>query len=103
MSAHPIPTDLEAAKVLAAAPAVLDLFMWLTYRGFVAKGPEAVPIFGPFGLVAQIGSVEYSRERRFAAKLEQWLRTIRVMWPTCPARIVDGRTLVLDHAMSIMQ
>ncbi len=88
--AHPIPTDLEAVKVLAAAPAVLDLFMWLTYRCFVARGPESIPIFGPCGLVAQIGSVEYSRQRRFTAKLEQWLRTIRVMWPACPARVVGG-------------
>jgi hypothetical protein len=101
--AHPIPTDLDAVKVLAAAPAVLDLFMWLTYRCFVAKGPEAIPIFGPFGVVSQIGSVEYSRERRFSAKLEQWLKTIRVMWPGCPARIVDGRTLVIDHAIAILQ
>ena len=30
--AHPIPTDLEAVKVLSGAPAVLDLFMWLCYR-----------------------------------------------------------------------
>src|SRR5262249_43068116 len=29
---HPIPTDLEAVKVLAAAPAVLDLYVWLSYR-----------------------------------------------------------------------
>ena len=35
--AHPIPTDLEAVKVLASAPAVLDLFMWLTYRCFVCQ------------------------------------------------------------------
>jgi hypothetical protein len=27
--AHPIPTDMGAVKVLASAPAVLDLFMWL--------------------------------------------------------------------------
>ena len=26
--AHPIPTDLDAVKVLAAAPALLGLFMW---------------------------------------------------------------------------
>ena len=26
---HPIPTDLEAAKVLSARPAALDLFTWL--------------------------------------------------------------------------
>ena len=38
--AHPIPADLEAVKVLASAPAVLDLFMWLSYRCFVAKGKE---------------------------------------------------------------
>jgi hypothetical protein len=47
--AHPIPTDLEAVKALAAAPGALDLFMWLTYRCFVAKGPEAIPISGPMG------------------------------------------------------
>ena len=101
--AHPIPTDLEAVKVLASAPAVLDLFMWLTYRCFVAKGPEAIPIFGPFGLVSQIGSVEYSRERRFSEKLDQWLNIIRVMWPGCPARVADHRMLVIDHATGIVQ
>ncbi len=103
ITAHPIPTDLEAVKVLAASPAVLDLFMWLTYRCFVAKGPESIPIFGPCGLVAQIGSVEYSRERRFVAKLEQWLGTIRAMWPACPARVMRGRHLVLDHALGVLQ
>ncbi len=100
--AHPIPTDLEAVKVLASAPAVLDLFMWLVYRCFVAKGPELIPIFGSCGLVRQIGSVEYSRERRFLAKLEQWLNTIRVMWPGCPARIADHRALRIDHASGIL-
>ncbi len=43
---HPIPTDLDAVKVLSAAPAVLDLFMWLAYRCFVAKGEERFP-FAP--------------------------------------------------------
>ena len=42
--AHPIPTDLEAVKALAAAPGALDLFVWLTYRCFTAKGPESIPI-----------------------------------------------------------
>ena len=99
---HPIPTDLDAVKVLASAAAVLDLFMWLTYRCFTAKGPEPIPIFGPFGLVNQIGSIEYSRKRRFSAKLDQWLNTIRVMWPDCPARVADNHTLVIDNARSIL-
>lgn len=88
--AHPIPTDLEAAKLLAAAPAVPDLFMWLTYRCFTAKGPESIPIFGEFGLVSQLGSVEFSRPRRFRAELERWLSTIRAIWPECPARLSSG-------------
>ena len=99
---HPIPTDLEAVKVLASSPGVLDLFMWLIYRCFVAKGPERIPIFGAFGLVNQIGSVKYTRQRRFTAKLEQWLKTIRVMWPACPARIANGRMLVIHHATAIL-
>jgi hypothetical protein len=35
---HPIPTDMEAAKALSCSPAALDLFIWLSYRCFVAKG-----------------------------------------------------------------
>jgi hypothetical protein len=72
--AHPIPADLEAVKVLAAAPAVLDLFMWLSYRCFVAKGKEIIPLFGSRGLASQIGSIEYARPRRFREKLEGWLK-----------------------------
>ncbi len=101
--AHPVPTDLDAVKLLAASPAVLDLYMWLSYRCFRAKGVESIPIFGAFGLVHQIGTVEYSRPRRFRAMLEQWLRTIRVMWPECPARISsDGQSLTVRHAPAIL-
>jgi len=79
--AHPIPTDLEAVKVLSGAPAVLDLFMWLCHRCFVSHGDEAIPLFGKYGLTAQLGSVEYSRARRFRAMLDQWLGVIRALWP----------------------
>jgi hypothetical protein len=101
---HPVPNDLDAVKVLASTPAVLDLYMWLSYRCFKAKGREATRIFGPLGMVAQLGSVEYSRLRRFRAMLEQWLRLIRVMWPQCPARVSsDGRDLIIDHAPAVGQ
>jgi hypothetical protein len=71
--AHPIPTELEAVKVLSGAPAILDLFMWLCYRCFVSRGDESIPLFGQYGLTAQLGSVDYSRPRRFRGMLEQWL------------------------------
>src|SRR3954471_10211119 len=65
IQSHPIPTDLEAAKALSSSPAALDLFTWLSYRCFTAKGSERVPLFGEFGLVSQLGSVEYARPRSF--------------------------------------
>jgi hypothetical protein len=102
ITAHPIPADLEAVRVLAAAPAVLDLFMWLSYRCFTARGKEHVPLFGSYGLAAQIGSVEYARPRRFREKLEQWLDSIRVLWPECPATIsADGNSLVVNRAYAL--
>jgi len=104
ISRHPIPTDLEAVKTLAAAPALLDLFLWLAYRCFVAKGQEAIPLFGPSGLSRQLGCVEYSRPSRFRAMLEQWLRTIRSLWSQCPAAISkDGQRLLIANATAINQ
>jgi hypothetical protein len=103
ITAHPIPADLEAVKVLAASPAVLDLFMWLSYRCFLAKGKEMIPLFGPRGLASQIGSIEYARPRRFREKLDLWLESIRMLWPECPAKISrDGTNLVVDHAYSVL-
>jgi hypothetical protein len=103
ITAHPIPADLEAVKVLAGAPAVLDLFMWLSYRCFVAKGQEAIPLLGPFGLASKIGSIEYARPRRFREKLDQWLDSIRILWPECPAHIsADGESLVVNRASAVL-
>lgn len=101
---HPIPTDIDAVKVLAAAPAVLDLFMWLAYRCFLSKREERIPLFGSFGLTAQLGSVEYSRPRRFRAMLEQWLSTIHLVWPECPAKICpDGLHLRVAPARAVLE
>jgi hypothetical protein len=102
--AHPVPNDLEAVKVLAASPAILDLYMWLSYRAFKAKGTESIPIFGDFGLANQLGCVEYSRPRRFRAMLEQWLDTIGAIWPECPARIVsNGQSIEIRNATAVRE
>ncbi len=101
--AHPIPADMEAVKVLASAPAVLDLFMWLSYRCFMAKGKETIPLFGPHGLASQIGSIEYARPRKFREKLDQWLESIRVLWPECPAKVSpDGTGLEVSRATAVL-
>jgi hypothetical protein len=101
--AHPVPNDLEAVKLLAASPAVLDLYMWLSYRCFRAKGVETIPLFGQFGLANQIGTVEYSRPRRFRGMIEQWLASIRAIWPECPARMTsDGQSIAIAQATPIL-
>jgi hypothetical protein len=79
VTTHSIPTDLQAARALSSSPAALDLFMWLLYRCFTAKGPERVPIFGDFGVAAQLGSVDYARPRKFRERLESWLRLVRAL------------------------
>jgi len=100
---HPIPTDMEAAKALSCSPAALDLFMWLSYRCFVAKGRERVPLFGDFGLVSQLGSSEYARPRKFRERLEGWLDLVRAMWPECPAALdTTGTGLWVDRAAAVL-
>lgn len=99
---HPIPTDIEAAKALSSCPAALDLFMWLSYRCYTARGRERVPLFGDFGLVNQLGSIQYARPRKFREKLEGWLDLVRTLWPGCPAEMdQDGTGLYVDcgHAL----
>jgi hypothetical protein len=99
---HPIPTDLEAAKALSSSPAALDLYTWVSYRCFIARGEERISIFGDFGLANQLGCVHYSRRRRFRERLEQWLKLVRAMWPECPARISsDGNCLLVNQAKAL--
>jgi hypothetical protein len=99
---HPIPTDLDAARALSCAPAALDLFTWLSYRCFLAKCREIVPLFGDFGLANQLGSPQYVRPRKFREKLAGWLGLVRAMWPACPAKIAkDGLHLIVDHATAV--
>jgi hypothetical protein len=99
---HPIPADLDAVKALSGSPAVLDLFMWLSYRSFTARGRERIPLFGDFGLASQLGITDYARPRKFREKLEQWLKVIRTMWPECRAEIdKDGLALLLSPAEAI--
>lgn len=102
ITSHPIPTDLQAAKALSCAPAALDLFTWLSYRCFIAKSEEGIPLFGEFGLVSQLGSGEYRRPRKFRGCLENWLGLVKSLWPSCPARISgDGMRLLVAPATAM--
>lgn len=96
ISAHPIPTNLDVVRLLAPTPGAMDLYVWLSYRCFTAKGSQSIPLFGPNGLAHQLGCVEYSRPRKFRQVLEGWLELVRACWPECPARldVSEGRLLI---------
>ena len=62
-----------------------------------------IPLFGDFGLANQIGTTDYSRPRRFRAMIEQWLDSIRALWPECPAWISsNGQAIVVKHACAVV-
>jgi hypothetical protein len=103
IGAFQIPTDLETAKALSSSPAALDLFIWLSYRCFTARGRERVPLFGDFGLVSQLGSADYARPRKFREKLQGWLDLVRTMRLECPASIdPNGTGLFVDRANAVL-
>ena len=68
--AHRLDEGIRTSRsgALVVSPAALDLFTWLSYRCFTARGRERVPLFGEFGLVSQLGSADYARPRKFREK-----------------------------------
>jgi hypothetical protein len=99
---HKTPVDLDVVRQLCNAPAVLDLFTWLSLRCHNAKDFTHVPLFGETGLCAQLGTQGYSRPRKFREKLEHWLDEIRLHWADCPAVITpDGGHLAIGPAKFI--
>jgi len=63
--------DLEAAKALSSSPAALDLFTWLSYRCFTAKGRERVPLSSEC-LVLSVNSEELNTRAH-----ESFVRNLR--------------------------
>jgi len=44
---NPIPVDLSVVRALADSRGTLDLYVWLTWRSWTAKGRTDIPRFGP--------------------------------------------------------
>jgi hypothetical protein len=104
LKSHPIPVDADVVRELANNPGCLDLYTWLTWRCYQARGPERIPLFGPFGLGEQLGIQEYARERKFRERIRLWLKLVQLYWPECPAVVSrSGDALELTHSSAIRQ
>jgi hypothetical protein len=102
LKSHPIPVDADVVRVLANNPGCLDLYTWLTWRCYKAKSAECIPLFGQYGLAAQLGVQEYARERKFRERIRGWLKLVQLYWPECPAQVSHkGDALELAHCSAI--
>ena len=97
---HRISVEREVLAALANAPGLLDFYVWLAWRSFTVRGHTArIPLFGPSGLSAQLGNAPYVVARTFRLTVQRWLRTIRALWPECPANVSqDGNCLTINSS-----
>lgn len=97
---HRIPLEREVVALLANAPGVLDLYLWLVWKTWSLKGSSArIPLFSTEGLAEQLGTREYCADRFFRRKLNRWLSEIKTLWPECPAAVSkDRHILVLNSS-----
>jgi hypothetical protein len=97
---HRIPVEREVIALLANAPGVLDLYVWLVWRTWTLKTHcVRIPLFGAGGLSEQLGTEDYSADRFFRRKILRWLREVQTLWPGCPASISkDGQNLIAYSA-----
>ena len=82
-----IPTDMRALKLLSekGGPLAMDIYMWLSYRLFVARRPTLVPWEA---LQAQFGS-QTERPRRFKQSFTSKLILISLVYPEAVFKEVD--------------
>jgi hypothetical protein len=102
LEAHPIPVDLGVVRGLADGPGALDFYLWVCWRCWTAKQPTNIPLFGPAGLVQQLGVKGYATHRKFRQTIKRWLVLTKELWPGSPADIsADGNHLTLGYGRAI--
>ena len=82
-----IPTDMRALKILSerGGPLAMDIYLWLSYRLFVARRPTLVPWEA---LQAQFGSQTVSK-RKFKQSFTSKLILISLVYPEASFKEVD--------------
>jgi hypothetical protein len=90
-----IPIDLETVRGLKESPAALDLYTWLSWRTYKLKDDAQVPLFGPTGLFAQLGTTT-TDPYKAKQQLKAWLTAVSIFWRQCPVELSeDGQYLLL--------
>ncbi len=99
IDAHRIPVEREVVAALAHAPGILDFYIWVVWRSWTVKaGSVHVPVFGAGGLNEQLGTRDYSLDRRFRHTIRLWLDRVKLFWPECPATLTGNRQFLVIHS-----
>lgn len=87
-----IPTDMRALKLLSekGGPLAMDIYLWLSYRLFVARRPTLVPWEA---LQAQFGS-QTGRLRKFKELFTSKLILISLVYPEAVFKEVDKGLMI---------
>lgn len=87
-----IPTDMRALKLLSekGGPLAMDIYLWLSYRLFVARRPTLVPWEA---LQSQFGS-QTERPRRFKQSFTSKLILISLVYPEAVFKEVDKGLMI---------
>ncbi len=83
ITASPVPIDFRALVALKHSAMAIDLYALLAWRvhGMSDGMSASIPLHGPKGLAAQIGS-DYKREDNFTAAVKDGLEAVRMVWPS---------------------
>ena len=97
IDAHRVPLEREVIVARAIAPDILDFYLWLGWKSWALnRKPSFISLLRPNGHDFQLGTQEYSAERRFRQTLRSWIRRVKELGPRCPAEISrDGQLLVV--------
>jgi hypothetical protein len=96
IDAHRIPVEREVVAALAQAPGLLDFYLWIVWRTWTAKGRRVtIPVLGTGGLNEQLGSQDYTLDRRFRHTVHSWLNQVLLFWPECPAILTSNREFLV--------
>jgi hypothetical protein len=104
LRAHPIPVDSGVVRALANNSGCLDLYTWLTWRCYQAKGEEQLAFIQRFrpGCPTRRSGVYPPTE--VPERITGWLKLVRIYWPECPVAVsTDGRYLELAQRSAIVR
>jgi hypothetical protein len=83
---NPVPTDMDALRVLRRSPMAIDIFHMLTYRFSYLSEETVIPWLA---LQVQFGA-DYTRPRDFRVNFKKQLARVKLVYQTAKVELVDG-------------